>query len=387
MHLDASGASGGILTAWNNDRFHLNQSVFKDRSVSVLLECCTSNTSFWITNIYVPNFESDRDAFVQDLFDIHSNCSGPWAIAGDFNTVRSADDRNSGQASVLETQRFNNWLRDMQVQELPILDRNFTWSNMQSHPILTRIDTFFFNSNWDLAFPNSTLHSMHRCTSDHFPLKIEASTQIPKSCLFRYENNWNFSPFFRNPVHDSWTNWFGGTDMAAILNYKLKNLRKEIKIWKKNCRPINAYIDCCKFTLSFLDWLEEGRPLSFLEFFFRGMVKEKLQFFVHASALAAWQRGKIIWCVLGDEDTRFYHSRASARLRGNKIKVIHDDGACLFSHQAKQETLTKFYRDLMGVGGLSSYDIEIESLYENQVNLASLTQPFPQSEIVEEIRN
>lgn len=323
VHLDAVGTSGGILTAWNNNLLRLKNSVIKDRSVSVQFECCSSNLTFWATNVYGPNAEIDRDSFFQEIIDLQPTISGPWIIAGDFNSVRSADDRNTGRVTVTETQRFNEWLHDLQVQELPLLDRNFTWSNMQSTPILTRIDRVFFNAEWNAALPNSRLHTLPRSTSDHFPLNVDASTQIPKSGLFRYENNWKFRPLFKELVHDSWTSWHNGYDMAATLNGKLKYLRNRIKTWKKTCKPVKVYLDCCKFTLNFLDWLKENRPLSTLEFFFRGMVKEKLQFYVHSYAVAARQRGKINWCVLGDEDTRFYHSRASDRLRSNQIKVIH----------------------------------------------------------------
>ncbi|PNT65299.1 hypothetical protein BRADI_4g40051v3 [Brachypodium distachyon] len=131
------GASGGILTAWNNNKFHLKQSLFRDRSVSAQFDCCASSLTFWVT----------IDNFFQELFDLQQIVTGPWIIAGDFNTIRSADDRNSGRVTTTETLRFNNWLHDMQVQELPLLDRNFTWSNMQSTPILTRIDRVFFNTD------------------------------------------------------------------------------------------------------------------------------------------------------------------------------------------------------------------------------------------------
>jgi hypothetical protein len=75
-----------------------------------------------------------------------------------------------------------------------------------------------------------------------------------------------------------------------------------------------------------LDWLEDGRPLTKLELFFREMVKQKIERLIHSIAVAARQRWKVNWCFLGDEDTKFYHARASARLRSNQIKVIQQDG-------------------------------------------------------------
>lgn len=122
--------------AWNPNRFTNVQTVFKDGSVSVLFECRSSSLAFWAANVYGPNADSDRESFFQDLCDLKPIITGPWIIAGDFNSVRSIADRNSGHVTLAETERFNNLIRDLQVQELPLLDRNFTWSNMQVNPIL-----------------------------------------------------------------------------------------------------------------------------------------------------------------------------------------------------------------------------------------------------------
>jgi hypothetical protein len=69
-----------------------------------------------------------------------------------------------------------------------------------------------------------------------------------------------------------------------------------------------------------MDWLEEGRPLTKLEGFFRDMVKQKIESSVHSIAREARQHGKVIWRILGDEDISFYHERVPSRLRTNKIK-------------------------------------------------------------------
>jgi hypothetical protein len=69
-------------------------------------------------------------------------------------------------------------------QELPLLDRDFTSFNLQDLPILTRIDRAFINSDSNFSLPNTTLHSIPRVTSDHSPLKTEASTTVPESKIF-----------------------------------------------------------------------------------------------------------------------------------------------------------------------------------------------------------
>ena len=67
--------------------------------------------------------------------------------------------------------------------------------------------------------------------------------------------------------------------------------------------------------------------------------------------VAARQRDKLNWCLLGNEDTRFYHKRASARLRANQIKVIHQDGMPHYSQESKHKILTDYYKNIMGDSG------------------------------------
>jgi hypothetical protein len=54
------------------------------------------------------------------------------------------------------------------------------------------MDRVFINGPWDDILPDSSLVSLPRTTSDHFPLLQEISTNIPKPKVFRYYNNWIF---------------------------------------------------------------------------------------------------------------------------------------------------------------------------------------------------
>jgi exonuclease III len=148
-HIDAIGTAGGILTAWNSKNFKCCNTIVKSRSLTVHLHSEISEFHLWATNVYGPTADSERDEFFDDIRQLQPFIDGPWIIAGDFNTVRSGEDRSTGRATLSETSRFNEVIRDLQVQELPLLDRNFTWSNNQDPPILTRIDRAFINADWD----------------------------------------------------------------------------------------------------------------------------------------------------------------------------------------------------------------------------------------------
>jgi hypothetical protein len=54
---------------------------------------------------------------------------------GDFNSVRSPLERNTHNMTPNEN-LFNNMIWDLSLQKIPLLDRVFTWSNMQNPPSL-----------------------------------------------------------------------------------------------------------------------------------------------------------------------------------------------------------------------------------------------------------
>jgi hypothetical protein len=52
--------------------------------------------------------------------------------------------------------------------------------------------------------------------------------------------------------------------------------------------------------------------------------------------------------VEGDENTRFFHARASQRMRHNSIRSLDIDGAVVVSHEVKAAALHSFYGELLG---------------------------------------
>jgi retron-type reverse transcriptase len=141
-----------------------------------------------------------------------------------------------------------------------------------------------------------------------------------------------------------------------------------------------------KKTLDLLDWIEERRMLTSLEASFRNILKRKIAFLIHLIAIAARQIGKVTWCTLGDEDSRFYHARASARLRQNKIKVIESGGIHYFTHKEKERIFTDYYRAILGSEATIQPLIEFREVYTTQLNLSHLSHPFTEQEVYKALR-
>jgi hypothetical protein len=148
---------------------------------------------------------------------------------GDFNFIRSTENRNRPGADMNDIFIFNEIISYLGLLELPLKGRNFTCSNMQDQPLLQQID-WFFTSNCSISNnPNTLVTLFAKFTSDHTPCVVNISTVIPKAHVFCFENHWVQKPGFMDLVKRVWDSPVKSKSSANILTAKFKNLRYELK--------------------------------------------------------------------------------------------------------------------------------------------------------------
>lgn len=156
--------------------------------------------ALFVTNIYAPSSPDLRSNFHAELKSLSPPANTLWMLAGDFNMIHYPHEKNNSNFHTLEAESFNDCINDLCLLELPLLDRRYTWSNRRTVPTLERLDRVFINLVWDENLPNSVLSSLTRTTSDHVPLKIDVSTLVPKSIIFRFKNHWIYAAGFNDLV-------------------------------------------------------------------------------------------------------------------------------------------------------------------------------------------
>jgi hypothetical protein len=136
---------------------------------------------------------------------------------------------------------FNQALDQLAELEIPLLGRCFTWSNHQPSPVLARLDRAFVNLDHSLAFPNTSLQTLPKPTSDHTPLLLSMSTAIPTSNIFRFENSWLHNQSFLPDILPAWVQAPQCPDPAGKLAACLKVTRAASKAWsRRNRAPPNS---------------------------------------------------------------------------------------------------------------------------------------------------
>ncbi|CAN6293304.1 unnamed protein product [Urochloa humidicola] len=333
-------ASGGVLTTWDPSLLIQTSSIARQYTLTSAFQSTTTELAFTVTNCYAPCDAADKVFFLQELADVCQSITGAWILLGDFNMTRSPEERSNDNFDQAEAAVFNTAIDSMELQELPLLDRRFTWSNHQEVPILVKLDRFLVNNAWSVALPNSVVTSASAQTSDHCQLWLSASTSMPRPTVFRFNNHWLRIPSCLPVLQSAWHSLDDRPGSTASLVLRQKRCRADLKAWQRALPSPKDILRNCNLVIAMLDLLEEARPLYHAEATLRSLVREAAQEQTQQIATYWRQRGKIRGCVLGDSNSKFFHMSATIAWRKNQIKVLHlDDGTPVHAHAAKASLL------------------------------------------------
>lgn len=106
-------------------------------------------------------------------------------ILGDFNLILQAADKNNARLN----RRLMGWFRrlvdDLELHEVHLNGKAFTWSNARERPTLERIDRVLVSTDWELLFPSCFLRVLPSTASDHCPLLLSTVFLFDAKKMFR----------------------------------------------------------------------------------------------------------------------------------------------------------------------------------------------------------
>ena len=141
--LPSVGASGGILVTWKS-RMFLGSKIFSNEFGLSIQFCSLVNNAIWVlTGLYGPYTTDGKTQFMEWIKNVEMPENVDWLLMGDFNLIRSLDDRNKPGGNVSEIMRFNEAISNLGLVEIPLQGRRYTWSNMQPSPLLEKLDWVF----------------------------------------------------------------------------------------------------------------------------------------------------------------------------------------------------------------------------------------------------
>lgn len=177
----------------------------------------------WLTSVYGPTDHSLKEGFLVELEGLASSCLGAWLICGDFNLIYQVQDKNNDRLNRRPMQRFRRTIDTLQLAELHLTGRMYTWSNERSRPIMERIDRVFAMVPWLECHPYHNLHCRSTDSSDHAPLLLVLSTNPWAQPRFRFASFWLKVEGFLDVVAAAWSWPLPEADACRSLDYKLRS--------------------------------------------------------------------------------------------------------------------------------------------------------------------
>ena len=130
VHVDADGSDGGIITIWRPNFFKLVSS-FCNRNFVLMSGIILPDFPCTILNVYGPSTVSKKKSVWSSIMNLQGHFPSPWCMGGNFKEVRNTNERQGCSNRDRGMADFNNFVDAMEVVDLQLLGRSFTWSNTQ----------------------------------------------------------------------------------------------------------------------------------------------------------------------------------------------------------------------------------------------------------------
>lgn len=171
--------SGGLLCLRCKDSFKFQLSFDGPGYLGIKGFWNNSTSHCFIVNVYSPCNIAGKRAPWEELKVLRGNNSNyPWCVAGDFNTVRSANERRGASLQIVnrEMLEFNSFIDDMGLNDLPLIGRKYTWY-ISDGRCMSRIDRFLLSDEWISTWHDLSQWGMDRSVSDHCALVLKTSVK------------------------------------------------------------------------------------------------------------------------------------------------------------------------------------------------------------------
>lgn len=133
---------------------------------------------WWLSGVYGPQSNQDKIDFMRELVEIRDLHAGPWVVAGDFNLLVNPEDKSNEQINRRMLARFRAKLNLLELKEIYLSGRRYTWSNERAEATLEKIDHTFSTSCWEEAYPSCQLTALGSSVSDHCPLLLDLNADV-----------------------------------------------------------------------------------------------------------------------------------------------------------------------------------------------------------------
>ena len=387
VYLAAQGTRGGILVAWRQGILTSDQYRVHRHSVSIRFRI-DDEPDWWFTGVYGPHQDAEKASFLNELREVRSNCTGPWVLGGDFNMIYSAEDKNNDNLNCAMMGHFWRFVNDVDLKEVPLIGRRYTWSNEREAPTLVKLDRVLCTSDWEDTFPDCILQSQASQISDHCPLLLGLREGNRGKRRFHFESFWTKFPDFHETVAQSWEQLVSASCPMEQIAMKLKRLTKALQSWsKKQVGHVKTQLGLAREILHRLEIAQDSRTLTPEEDWLRCESKRYCLVLSSLERTVARLRSRIRFLKDGDANTALFHSQARFRKRKNFISKLIQNGEVVTSQEDKHAAFFEYFDGLIGTPLVRASTLDLDFFHREGIDLSALDAPITEDEVWLTIKN
>jgi hypothetical protein len=191
-----------------------------------------------VTGVYGSQGTLEKKMFIRELRHLKQLARPEWMMFGDFNLISRQQDKSNGRINRSLISRFQRAINHLQLRELNLIEKRFTWSNNHTTPTMSRIDKALCSSYWENIFDNPILQALSSSTSDHCPLLLTPHSAPPFQPKFRFHAFWVDMSGFKEAVLHSWNkDTPSNLNHMMTLHVKLGKVAKELRARSRRLVP------------------------------------------------------------------------------------------------------------------------------------------------------
>nr|GEW02363.1 RNA-directed DNA polymerase, eukaryota [Tanacetum cinerariifolium] len=233
VYSESLGFSAGILCIWEKDFFKKYFVTVSDNFIAVYETWIPSNTKFLSISIYAPQQTSLKKELWDYLLVLLGRWNGEVVLMGDFNDVRSKDERRGSSFSSSGARFFNQFISPSGLSDIKLEGASFTLSH-PSATKMSKLDRFLISEGVVSLFPSILGSCLDRHLSDHRPILLHDVHVDFGPTPFRFYHSWFNYDGFDNMVDQTWRS-FSHSDRNGMIRFKkkLQDLKSSIRNWIK----------------------------------------------------------------------------------------------------------------------------------------------------------
>jgi exonuclease III len=161
------GRSGGILLGVNLDTMDIGSIDDGDFFIKFKLSDRKSDFKWVLVAVYGAAQPEFKESFLTELVQACTNEKLPLCLGGDFNIIRNSREKNNDRYDERWPFLFNELIDSLDLREIEMSGRKFTWANSRKIPTYERLDRVLVSTEWEQNFPLATVEALSREISDH----------------------------------------------------------------------------------------------------------------------------------------------------------------------------------------------------------------------------